>query len=198
MAGGIVFRAEGLARAIKAHEALPGKLDQVTRTNVKRTTLAAAAEIRALASGPVIKVRSGRYRASVRHRIEADGKTGYAGPNVEYAAQIEYGGKIRPKNKDWLTIPLRGAKTRAGVLRGGARQFRGTFFHRTADGRLFLLGSPTDGSDSTVLLFRLVKEVNQKGKRVVGKARENIAPQAGSRFRTDVRTTLRATLGGTG
>ena len=188
------FQEIGLSRAIRGHKKLETAYTKGIVKAVKRTTLMATAEIRRLASGPIIKVRSGRYRASVRHRFEKAGTVGYSGPNVEYAAQIEHGGVIVPRTKRWLTIPLRGAKTAAGVAKK-ARDYTNTFFYRTPDGRLFLMGDRTPGGDDFAPLFRLVKRVDQKPKKVLHTARENIAPEAAEDFRRSVHATLREAIG---
>lgn len=56
----------------------------------------------------------------------------------KYAKIHEYGGTIKPVNSQWLTIPLEAAKTRAGVARGGARDYKNTFFATSKAGNLIL------------------------------------------------------------
>ena len=190
----ITFKAVGLSEAIKSNKKLGKAVDRSIIRNVKKATLRGTSEIRRLASGPILKVRSGRYRASVRHKFEDGGKTGKTGPNVVYAAQKEYGGTITPKTKRWLTIPLRGAQTASGVTRRRITQYDG-FFHMTLDKRLFFMGSPTSGSDRVVPLFRLVKSVKQKPKRVVGTAHKNIEDEVGDAFKKDIHKTIGRAIG---
>lgn len=191
----ITFKAVGLSDAIKSHKTLGKAVDKSIIRNVKKATLRGTSEIRNLASGEILKVRSGRYRASVRHKFEDGGKTGKTGPNVIYAAQKEYGGTIKPKKAGgWLTIPLRGAMTASGVARRRITQYEG-FFHMTSDNRLFFMGSPTSGSDRVVPLFRLVKSVKQKPKRVVGTAHENIEDEVSDAFRKDIHKTIGRAIG---
>jgi phage gpG-like protein len=190
----IKFKTLGLGEAISGNKKLRAQIDKVVVHGVKRTTIEGTAEIRRLASGPILKARSGRYRASVRHEFADKGKTGRTGPNVEYAAQKEHGGVITPKKGQYLTIPLRGAQTRSGVARRPITEYEG-FFHRTSDGRLFFFGSPTEGSDRVVPLFFLTKRVKQEPKHLVRKSRENIAPEAGDRLRREIRKTISEVIG---
>ena len=105
--------------------------------------------------------RTGRYIGGIRNTVDRKKLTATIGTNVKYALQREFGGVIKPKHARWLTIPLKGAKTRAGVSRK-ARDYYDTFFHKTTDGRLFIFGRRTKKAKGVVALFRLVKKVDQK------------------------------------
>ena len=189
----ITFKAVGLRQAIKANDRLSRMADKTIIRNVKRATMKGTSEIRRLASGPILKVRSNRYRSSVRHRFEDGGHTGRTGPGVEYGAQKEFGGTITPKRARWLTIPLKGALTASGVARRRITEYQG-FFRRTDTGELFFFGSPTTGSKKVVPLFRLVKKVKQEPKKVVGTAHKNIADKVGAEFRKDLHMTVRKAI----
>ncbi len=76
-----------------------------------------------------------------------------------YARILEHGGVIRPKTAKWLTVPLKAAKTKAGVARASARHFEGTFFRRSKAGNLILWGLPLPSSKEPVPLFVLKKQV---------------------------------------
>jgi hypothetical protein len=79
----------------------------------------------------ILNVRTGKLRQSIGGRvITKDGITtgyvssgGHTGRPVIYANILEKGGTIKPKNKQWLTIPLEGssALTPSGAQRFTAR-----------------------------------------------------------------------------
>ena len=74
-----------------------------------------------------------------------------------YAKIQEYGGTIRPKNAQWLAIPLDAAKTGAGVARGGPRDYQNTFFATSKKGNLILFQK--DAGGGIIPLFVMKKEV---------------------------------------
>lgn len=97
-----------------------------------------------------LAVRSGRLRSSTRpipvkqkgsSKITAGVQFGTIYAKTHIGPE---GGEtvIRPKRKQWLTIPLAAAKTEAGVLRGGARSGRWgfTFIKRSDDGTPIIYG----------------------------------------------------------
>lgn len=76
-----------------------------------------------------------------------------------YAKIHEYGGTIRPVKGKWLTIPLPGAATKAGVARGGARDFENTFFAWSKNGNLILFQKGKGKKGKPTPLFVLKEEV---------------------------------------
>jgi hypothetical protein len=112
-------------------------------------------------------VRTGALRAALSARVDAAPRTvkgtlGYLSGDLAYAGVQEgwpdgrAGTTIRPKNAQYLTIPLPGALTASGVPRGRARDFDNTFFARSRGGRLILFQRQ---GKTIVPLFLLVKEV---------------------------------------
>jgi len=105
-------------------------------------------------SGQALKERTGRLKASLTHEetagtaeISAGGGPG----EVDYAAIHHYGGTIRPKKKQFLTIPFPGGPADKRVpLR--AADFADTF---VAKGIIFR----KKGRDDIVPLFILKKSV---------------------------------------
>ncbi len=75
-------------------------------------------------SGQALRVRSGRLRSSISHRLERAGEdlTAVVGTNVVYARIHEFGGTVTPKRAAHLAIPTDIARTPAGVPRYTARQ----------------------------------------------------------------------------
>jgi len=125
------------------------KLDRINprnRINVlidafRKASLFVENKLKENISGKILKVRTGRLRASIGSRINIsrEGISGVIGSGVRqgnrvvYANIHEIGGIITPKKVQWLTIPLAGALTPAGDLRGGAtsaRDFANTFIAR--------------------------------------------------------------------
>lgn len=72
-----------------------------------------------------------------------DFQSKYAGVHVGEKGKVT---TITPRNKQWLTIPLTPAMTRAGVARGGARDFPGLFFLDRGPGKNPLLVRREGGS----------------------------------------------------
>lgn len=125
-------------------------------------------QVKRLATNKLIKRRTGKYVSSVRHRINERQMRGIVGTAYVPARQLELGGTIRPKRAKYLTIPLAGAKTRAGVSKK-PRDYTGTFFQEVG-GALYLFGKRTPAAKKAVPLFVLVKQVEQKGKHIFGTA----------------------------
>jgi len=105
-------------------------------------------------SGPALKERTGRLKGSLTHEETAD--TGEisagGGPGeVDYAAIHHFGGTIKPKKRQFLTIPFPGGPADKRVpLR--AADFADTF---VAKGIIF----QKRGEDDIVPLFILKKSV---------------------------------------
>lgn len=115
-----------------------------------------------LLSGPVLKVRSGNARASVRiipAQVDARGVTGSVGTNSPYLAFQHKGGRIVPRNAKNLAIPIGNALTPAGVPRyASPRQIPNlVFIPKTKAGNAILALSQPGGKLDP--LFVLKKEV---------------------------------------
>ena len=123
-----------------------------------------------------LAVRSGRLRGSVRvvpvERKRSRIETGINVGTVYGATHFGKAGKkttIVPKTKQYLTIPLPAAKTKAGVARGAARSgmWGKTFVQRSKKGNLIIFGqrvaqkgaSAGQARGKIVPLFLLVKSV---------------------------------------
>ena len=77
-------------------------------------------EAKKLVSNRLLKVRSGKLRNSIEAgvRTRKDGLLVYVGVRkLKYAPAQELGATIRPKRAKFLAIPLKPARTRAGVAR---------------------------------------------------------------------------------
>lgn len=90
------------------------------------------------------------FRSDVLGRTLADMRGRVYSAGVPYAVVHEEGRTIRPRRRQWLTIPLSAVKTPAGVPRGDAEDYRTgaatkprvdrTFVAQSRDGRLFIVG----------------------------------------------------------
>lgn len=63
-----------------------------------------------------------------------------------YSKIHEFGGTIRPKNKQWLTIPIGKNLTPSGVPRFLPREVPNSFFVRTMGGKLFIASRALKGA----------------------------------------------------
>jgi len=116
-----------------------------------------------------LRVRTGHLRQSIQHKVKPDGKSVRlvlrAGnrTTVPYARIQEVGGEVRAKSGGFLRIPLKAAKTGAGVDRfpGPLRQSGVDFHVRESGGRLFLFRSDQEGGPPW---YRLVKRVRIRPK----------------------------------
>lgn len=137
---------------------------QAARHGLERAALLLVGHIkRGKLSGSPLKVRSGRLRASIAHRIEEtpDGLAARIGPHTPYARIHEFGGTVTARRTTYLTIPLRASLTPSGVSRYRARDliaapglggFTGTFFRNK-----ILFGKTSGGQP--VPLFKLQRSV---------------------------------------
>lgn len=159
---------------VKNEKAIKRKITDVNRAIGEGAVFAMRRSVIVLAdyiaekklSGQKLDVRTGNLRRSFQEnkarKVQQRGEaiTGTVGTNIEYARIHEYGGTIKPKSKQWLTIPIGEALTPAGVPRGTAREFKNTFFAWSRNGNLILFGkSPVGGSKKIVPLFVLKKMV---------------------------------------
>lgn len=157
-----------------------------------------------------LAVRSGLLRASFGAEVQqsASGVTariGYIMPQVVrngadplVYARIHEGwpdGRssttIRPRNAQYLTIPLAAAKTPAGVPRGRARDFPDTFVRRSQRGKLIIFQQTGNG---IVPLFLLAKEVVIPARPALRPTMERFLPQ----IQAELGKVLTQALGGTG
>lgn len=84
-----------------------------------------------------IQTRSGDLSLSFGWETRGAGldlETKMFSAGVGYARIQEHGGTIRPKNKQYLTVPLPDALTAAGLLKGGAKLVQQGGKYVTADG----------------------------------------------------------------
>jgi len=72
---------------------------------------------------------------------------------LRYAATHEFGATITPKTAAYLAIPLRAAKTRAGVARGGPRDYPNTFVAKTKAGKLIIFQDEASGKPTPLFLL---------------------------------------------
>jgi len=122
-----------------------------------------------------LNVRSGRLRSSITKKVISKGTRhrGIIGSNVVYARIHEEGGVIKPVSAKYLTIPLQAAKTRAGVVRGRARDFQDTFFRHSKSKNLILFQKK---GDEIIPLFLLVKRVEIPARPYLKPALEKVIP----------------------
>ena len=173
-----------------AGEGVPG-----FRSALKREMVKAASEMVGLAkqnatTGP--RARTGRLRASIRAplvdvggmpaiALSAGGSTG--SQEVTYAGSQEFGARIRPRDPTgYLRVPLRPAKTAAGVDRfGGDLRVTGAgegfyAFKSASSGKLFL-GKRGDEIAPGIprAWYALVKEVTVPRTLFLGRAMEEVS-----------------------
>lgn len=124
----------------------------------------------------LLGVRTGAYRRSLTELVTVTGN-GITGElwadldKVPYGDIQEDGGVIRPRNSQYLTIPLDAMQTGNGVARGTARQvignpdafgFTGTFVPKW---KSVIMGKRANGS--IVPLFALVTQVTIPARRAL-------------------------------
>jgi len=165
------------------------KISRRTFSEIKKT-LATEARLmtsytrKSLMSGPrpvLLGVRTGNLRAQTkplpvteRPGVIKSGMgfgTTYARPHVGPKGQVT---TIKPVGKQWLTIPLPAAMTKAGVLRGAAQSgmWGETFFARSKKGNLILFGKRVaqkgahagEARGAVVPLFVLKKQIQIKAR----------------------------------
>ncbi len=111
-------------------------------------------------SGYPIKVRSGITRNSIRTQMDRSEPSARVGTPMRHVPVLEDGKVIRPRRKQYLTIPLAAAKTGAGRSRGDARtvgaRYESTFIRRSKRGNPIIYGKR---GDTIVPLFVLKKSV---------------------------------------
>jgi len=190
MAGvGFAVNIEGAERFTKKMRESPQRIHQGV---VRALRLAVAAVTRdAKLAAPV---RSGRLRASIRGRVEEHallgGSFGIVGTNIIYGRIQELGGEIRPRNVQFLTIPIGAAQTASGVTRGPARSFPNTLVLRSRAGKLLIMQRA--GRGGLRPLFVLVRRVQLSPNPYLGPALEGNRRNLVQWFGREVKTALEA------
>ena len=163
------FSLQGEKRLLDKFKKLPFLIQrEAGLKTVTEGILALERAIKVNVSGKILRVRSGRLRASITHRISqtSDGIEGKVGPNVPYARIHEFGGVIRPKRSKHLTIPINEALTPAGVPRYTARRLISSpgigGFERTFSAKKVIFGVRRGRA---IPVFALVDMVRIKEKR---------------------------------
>lgn len=157
----VVVRSEGLARVIASFNGVEARAKQNWGRTAYSEGARAATEI-----ARRYNKRSGALARSYGHRVEMLSRLvrlevgtiqpGSSDKVLSYAAAQEFGATIRPRNRQYLTIPLAAAKTAAGVARGSARDYPNTFI---AKGIIF----QRQAGGPPLPLFKLAKQVKIKG-----------------------------------
>jgi phage gpG-like protein len=147
-----------------------GGQESVLYKAFRNGTLVVERRLKENVSGTILKVRSGRLRASMGSIVlqkgeNLEGTIGSGvrqGERVKYANIHETGGVITPKNTKFLTIPLKAALTASGVQRftardvmAGATKYSDSYIH---NGVIFgiMSGGRGEGADPLFILKRSV------------------------------------------
>lgn len=154
----------GLERTERYMADVGKKIDGVSQRVVSRGALRIARAHKVNASGRVLKVRSGEYRAAINATPATRTANGWEaragvrqGPASPYARVHETGATIRPKRGMWLTFPIL---------------------------------SP--GGGMTVVGWRRAKEVVLRARRPLGQAYDAESPKIGDDFKAEMDKALRA------
>lgn len=149
--------------------------------------------------GDKLQNRSGALRRSIDNEFATPASLRAAtfSRGVPYAAIQETGGTVKPRRGKYLTVPMRGALTNAGVVRKAARPVRGSSGWETAglvpgaaDRRTFILDRGRGpriyvrGSDGRLLpLWTLKKQVRIEGRLGFMDAWDNLEERRRRQFR---------------
>jgi len=131
--------------------------------------------------GGVLKTRSAHLRNNIGmrsstlghlYRLTVGTGSGVLLKKVKYASILDRGGEIKPKRKQYLTIPL-------GKTKGWARNYKNTFIQKSKKGNLLIFQKSGKGKRSRIKpLFLLKKSVRIPAKRwftnVIKKARPTL------------------------
>lgn len=185
--------------SVKGLDAIKEKMQRIAtglrpqiEEELLRITLSAHSYAVRLASGSVIKVRSGFTRKSIKWAFAKKTLTGRIGSRKKHMRQIEHGGTITPKRGKYLTIPMPAAQTASGVTRKPITDYEG-FFLRTKEGWLFFFEDKGDGKIKP--MFMLVRSVTQKPKKLFELTLEKVRPEAIKGMDTVVRKTISEVFG---
>jgi len=137
--------------------------------------------------------KSGHLRRHIRGRVESStllgASFGVVGSDVVYARIQELGGVVKARNAKYLTIPLAGAKTKAGIVRGGARTFSETFVIRSRSGNLLIMQRRGRG---VLPLFVLKPKVEIRGSHYLERGLEKNRAPIRELFGREVKSALEA------
>jgi len=164
-------KVKGLEKLLRKLENLKGYQARIRAVFDLNTYLMATYIKQRMLSGPTtsksLSVRTGKARRTTRQKkASTSGKRVSGGILFGAGYMRTHVGRrgkkvtIRPKTKQYLTIPLPAAKTAAGRLRGSARSgvFQDTFIAKSKKGNLIVFGK--FGKGGTVRpLFVLKKKV---------------------------------------
>lgn len=178
----ISVRAKGLDPASAKMKRGPKEVKRGLKDLLEWAAMFTLRETKTLASGPVIRPRTGRTRAGITAKIDAGQGLASVGSKAKHMRQIEFGGPIAPTRKRWLTIPLAPAKTAAGMGKK-ARDFPGAFFLESAAGAPVLA---REKGGTVEALFLLRKRVVQKPRRLFELAWKVVHPEIHARARRDI------------
>lgn len=135
-------------------------------------------------SNRILRHRTGDLSESIQFRIETTGKglTAYIGANVltgarlKYANILETGGRITPKKKKFLTIPLQPALYPSGASRmPRATDWPNTFIKKTQQKRLIIFQKR--GKKKIVALYLLLKKVEMPDFRYLSRSLAQVKPR---------------------
>jgi len=170
----IEVKAKGLAQAGKNTKAVSGNIKKSQSAYIEWATRLIEREVKILMSGRLLKVRTGKTRASVTAEIDKNKNLGRVGTKHPGSRLLEVGGTIRPKKAKFLTIPLPGeASTGAGMVRR-AKDYYGVFPLRTSKG-MILMGSRTPNRPAAPI-FILRKSATIKAHPVWKTAQQTTEP----------------------
>ncbi len=175
----------GVDRVLKRMADLPGKLDRAQQVAVLRGTIAMERAWRKKATGEVLKVRTGAYRAAINKTAPAKTARGWEGvvgskrgASEKYAAIHETGGTIRAKKK-LLAIPL--SRTKAGVARDSTPlDYPDGFWFKSRRGNI--LFGVADGRGGVTPLFLGLPSVKIPARRPMGRSFDEIRPTVLAEF----------------
>jgi phage gpG-like protein len=157
----------------------PKKQDGAIHQGLLKASATVLDQLVSNVSGLILKRRTGNLARSMGFRIDKDEAGNFesiigSGASLKTARMVyanihETGGIIRPKNKQYLTIPLPSAQTPAGVgrftageVRDGLAGYDGSFIKRSKVGNLIIFG--TQG-DKVIPLFLLKRSVTIPARR---------------------------------
>lgn len=153
----------------------PSQQGKAIEKGIKKASTTVLRQLVSNVSGVILKRRTGNLARSMGWRLDKD-KNGVPEATVgsgaslktarmSYANIHETGGTIRPINAKMLTIPLKAAKTAAGVPRftarevqSGAAGYDSSFIGRSKSGNLILFGSIKGMAKIKVVPLFLLKD----------------------------------------
>jgi len=156
----------------------PKKATSVLNKGFKQAALLVERKLKLNLTGSILQRRSGHLRASIGSIVQTENGLPIArigsgvrqGNRLPYADIQETGGTVYPKTREYLTIPLKAAKTAAGVtrfsaqaVRAGATNYKASFIRK---GIIFgVINKGRSSKESIVPLFVLKRSVTIKPSR---------------------------------